>query len=155
MAKAAKKKTVAAKATKKKAIVAKATKKKAVAPKATKKKPVAVKATKKTTGSVLQHHLQALLARNLDEIIKDYCEDSVLCLPMGTAKGLKSIRESFTAAIGMLTPEALGNFKTIKQDTDGEYAYILWSALPVVKFAGDTFHVHDGKIIMQTFVSQM
>ena len=143
-----------AKAMKKKAVAAKATKKKAVTAKATKKKAATAKATKKTTESVLQHHVQALMARNLEEIIKDYCEDSLLCTPMGTTKGLKGIRESFTMALGMLTPEAMGNMKSIKQDIHGEYAYVLWSALPAVTFAGDTFHVRNGKIIMQTFVGQ-
>lgn len=155
MAKAVKKKTVAAKATKKKAIVAKATKKKAIVAKATKKKPVAAKATKKTTESVLQHHMQALLARNLDEILKDYCKASILCTPMGTARGLKEIQDFFAQALSGFTPEALANMKNIRQEIDGDYAYILWSALPVVSFGGDTFHVRDGKIIMQTFVSQM
>jgi hypothetical protein len=152
MAKATKKKAVAAK---KKAVVVKATQKKAAGVKATKKKAVATKATKKTTESVVRHHVQALLARNLDELLKDYCEDSVLCSPMGTSKGLKSIRESFKAALGMLTPEAMANMKNIKQDVNGEYVYVIWSALPAVPFASDTFHIHDGKILMQTFVTPM
>src|SRR4030042_512558 len=142
------------KAMKKKAVAVKATKKKAVTAKATKKKAVAAKATKKTTESVLQHHVQALLARDLDEILKDYCEQSVLCTPMGTAKGLKSIRESFVSALRMLTPEALGNMKSTKQDINGEYAYVVWTALPTVKLGSDTFHVHNGVIMLQTFVGQ-
>jgi ketosteroid isomerase-like protein len=112
-------------------------------------------AKKATTESVIQHHVQALMSRNLDEIMKDYCEDSVMCSPMGVSKGLKGIRESFTGALGMLTPEAMGNMKSIKQDIVGEYAYALWSALPAVKFAGDTFHIHNGKILMQSFISPM
>jgi ketosteroid isomerase-like protein len=112
-------------------------------------------AKKTTTESVLKHHVQALMSRDLDEIMKDYCKDSVLCTPGGISKGLKDIREGFTAALGMLPPEAMANMKTIKQDIDGEYAYVLWSALPTVKFAGDTFHVHNGIIIMQSFVGQM
>ncbi len=112
-------------------------------------------AKKATTESVLQHHVQALMSRDLDEILKDYCEDSVMCTPMGTAKGIKGIRESFTAALGMLTPEAMANMKTTKQEIHGDYAYILWSALPAVPFGGDTFHVHNGIIMMQSFVGQM
>jgi len=135
--------------------MAKAMKRKAVAAKATKKKATTAKTMKKTTESVIQHHVQALMSRDLDEILKDYCEESVLCTPMGTAKGLKGIRESFIAALGMLTPEAMGNMKAIKQDIQGEYAYALWSALPAVKLGSDTFHVHNGIIIMQSFVGQM
>ncbi len=155
MAKAMKKKAVAAKVTKKKTAAAKATKKKTTAAKATKKKTTAAKSAKKTTESVLQHHVQALLARKLDEIIKDYCEESVVCMPTSTARGLKEIRDTFATALKMLTPEALSNMKNIKQDIDGEYCYALWSAMPVIRFAGDTFHVRDGKILLQTVVTQL
>jgi len=143
-----------AKEAKKKTVTAKAPKKKAVAAKATKKKTATTKATKKTTESVLQHHVQALMARDLDEILKDYCEESVLCTPMGTSKGLKALRESFKAALGMLTPESLANMKSTKQDIIGDYAYVVWTALPTIKLGSDTFHVHDGVIMLQTFVGQ-
>jgi hypothetical protein len=144
-----------AKATKKKTTSVKATQKKTVPAKAAKKKTAAVKKAKKTTASVLRHHTQALISRKLDEILKDYCEESLVCTPMGTARGLKEIRDTFMAALNTFTPEALANMKSIRQEINGDYAYILWSALPVVSFGGDTFHVRDGKIIMQTFVSQM
>lgn len=110
---------------------------------------------KKTTEAVLQHHVQALVSRNLDAIMEDYARDSVLFSPSGAAKGLESLRAAFTGVLGMLTPEALANMKVIKQDISGEYAYVLWSALPAVPFGGDTFYVHNGKIMMQSFVGQM
>jgi hypothetical protein len=150
MAKTTKKKAAPVKAAKKKAAPVKA--KKAVAAKA-KKAPA--KATKKTTASVLQHHTRALISRQLDEIMKDYCEESLVCTPMGTARGLKEIRDTFMAALNTFTPESLANLKSIRQEINGDYAYILWSALPVVSFGGDTFHIRDGKIIMQAFISQM
>ncbi len=155
MAKTTMKKAEAGKVIKKKNVAAKATKKKTTITKAAKKKTAAAKATKKTTESVLQHHVQALLARNLDVLLEDYCEDSVLCSPTGTSKGLKSIREFFKAALGMFSPEVMANMKTIKQDVNGEYVYVIWSALPAIPFGSDTLHIHDGKIVMQTFVSQM
>ncbi len=34
-------------------------------------------------------------------------------------------------------------------------AYVLWSALPAIAFAGDTFCVRGDKIILQSFVTQM
>jgi len=155
MAKTTKKKAEAGKVINKKAVAVKATKKKTTITKAAKKKTAAAKATKKTTGLVLQHHLQALLSRKMNEIIKDYCEESLVCTPMGAARGLKEIRDTFTGALQMLTPEAMANMKVSKQEINGDYAYVLWSAPPVVTFAGDTFHVHDGVIMMQTFVGQM
>jgi ketosteroid isomerase-like protein len=105
---------------------------------------------KTTVEAVMQHHGQALLSGNLDELLKDYTRDSVMFTPMETYKGPERIREAFAGLMKMLPPEALANFKITKQEVQGEYAYVLWSALPTFPSAGDTFHVRKGKIIMQS-----
>ena len=109
----------------------------------------------KTTEAVLQHHGQAVMSGNLEMIVQDYTKDSVLYTPNGTYKGLDGIKAGFTAMAKILTPEVTANFKTIKQEINGEYAYLLWTALPAIPFAGDTFHVRDGKILMQSVIIQM
>lgn len=38
-----------------------------------------------------------------------------------------------------------------KLDVEGEVAYIFWPAPPLCALATDTFVVHNGKIIVQTF----
>ena len=103
--------------------------------------------------AVMQHHGQALMSGNLDELIKDYTKDSVLFTPAGTYKGPESIKAGFAAVMKMLPPEAIANFKVTKQEIQGEYVYVLWTALPTFPFAGDTFHIHDGKIVMQSVIS--
>jgi len=108
-----------------------------------------------TTEAVVKHHVQALVSGNLDGVMDDYARDAVIFSPNGASKGLENIRAMFTAAMKMLTPAVMANMKVIRQEIDGEYAYILWSALPAVPFAGDTFRVHNGKIVMQSFVGQM
>ena len=105
---------------------------------------------KTTVESVMQHHGQALLSGNLDELLKDYTKDSVMFTPMETYKGPESIKGAFAGLMKMLPPEALANFKITKQEIQGEYAYVLWTALPTFPSAGDTFHVRNGKIIMQS-----
>jgi ketosteroid isomerase-like protein len=109
---------------------------------------------KPTTEAVLQHHGQALMSRNVDELIKDYTEDSVFFTPNGVAKGLKGIRAAFTGLMAMFPPEVSANMKNIKQEIDGEYAYVIWTMLPAVKSGSDTFHVHNGKIMMQSAFMQ-
>jgi ketosteroid isomerase-like protein len=109
---------------------------------------------KKTIEAVLQHHGQGVITGNIDMILQDYTEDSILYTPTETFKGLDGIKRGFTAMGKMFTPEVAANFKAIKQEIHGEYAYLLWSALPAVPFAGDTFHVHNGKILMQSVVFQ-
>jgi len=105
---------------------------------------------KTTIEAVMQHHTQALMSGNLDELVKDYTRDSVLFTPMETFKGPESIKGAFAALAQMLSPEALANFKITKQEIQGEYVYVLWTALPTFPSAGDTFHVRNGKIIMQS-----
>jgi ketosteroid isomerase-like protein len=108
-----------------------------------------------TTESVLGQHIQALISRNLDAIISDFSDDAVVFTPNGAFKGPENIRAFFAASLNMLTPEAMNNLAVIKQDIDGEFAYVLWSAVPAVSFAGDTFCVRGGKIVLQSFVTQM
>jgi ketosteroid isomerase-like protein len=105
-----------------------------------------------TTEQVMQHHEAALLSGNLDELAKDYTEDSVLMTPVETYKGSESIKAAFGAMMNMLTPEAMANFKVSKQDIQCEYVYLLWTVAPAFPFAGDTFHIHNGKIMMQSVV---
>jgi ketosteroid isomerase-like protein len=109
-------------------------------------------AASSTIEIVLGQHVQALVSRSLDSIMRDYTDDAVVFSPNGAFKGSENIRAFFTAALGMLPPEALNNLKVIKQDIDGEFVYVLWSAEPAIQFAGDTFCIRDGKIVMQAFV---
>jgi len=105
---------------------------------------------KVTVEAVMEHHGQALMSGNLDELVKDYTKDSVFFAPTETYKGPERIKAVFATLMKMLSPEALANFKITKQEIQGEYVYLLWTALPTFPFAGDTLHVRDGKIIMQS-----
>jgi ketosteroid isomerase-like protein len=111
-------------------------------------------AKKATIEEVIQHHGQALMSGGIDELLKDYTKDSVFFTPTETYKGLDGIRAAFTAITKMLPPEAIANFKTIKQEIQGEYVYVLWTALPAVPFGGDAFHIRNGKIMMQSVIFQ-
>jgi len=107
---------------------------------------------KATVETIMQHHAQALTSGNLDELMKDYTKDSVLFTPTETFKGPERIKAAFAGMMKMLPPEALANFKASKQEIQGEYVYLLWTALPTFPSAGDTFHIHNGKITMQSVV---
>ncbi len=107
-----------------------------------------------TTAAVLEHHLQGIFARDVDEIMRDYTEESVLISANGVAKGLEPIRGFFAYAVSVMTPEVLATAKTIRQEVYGEFAYVLWSAAPAVVIAADTFCIRGGKIVMQSFTAQ-
>jgi ketosteroid isomerase-like protein len=105
-----------------------------------------------TTEAVFAHHLQEIFARSVDGIMLDYVEESVVFAPQGIFKGLEQIRAFFTAAMPtVLTPDVLAAIKIQSQAIDGEFAYVLWSALPKILVGSDTFCIRDGKIIMQVF----
>jgi ketosteroid isomerase-like protein len=107
---------------------------------------------KATTESVFQHHMQAVQSGNVDEVLKDYSKDSVIFTPTETCKGLESIKASFQNLINASPAEAMANIKTTKLEIRGEYVYLLWTMPPAIPFAGDTFHIHNGKIMMQSVI---
>jgi hypothetical protein len=134
--------------------MAKTIKKKTAPAKIAKKKAAPAKKAKKTTEAVLQHHVRALLSRDLGKLMTDYCQDSVMCTAEGTAKGLEGIRVMFGELMKAFPPDVSANMKNIKQDINGEYAYVIWTMPPAVKLGSDTFHVHNGKIMMQSVIIQ-
>ena len=108
--------------------------------------------TTSTTEAVLQHHLQAIFARDLDAIVSDFADDAVFFTPFGSSKGPDQIRAAFAAIMNLVTPEVMAEMKLGQQHIDGEFAYILWSAGAHITTASDTFCVRNGKIVLQTFV---
>ena len=105
-----------------------------------------------STQATVAHHLQAI-AQGLDAVMGDYSEGSVLFTPDGPRRGLAEIRSFFAAFIANSPPELIRAFTLIRQDVDGEAAYILWKADPYIPLATDTFVVRDGKILVQSFAA--
>lgn len=106
--------------------------------------------TAAATQAALDHHLGAIIAVDVDEMMKDYTEDSVVVVPDGTFKGLAEIRGFFNEFSKALTPEFLAAFEMIKSEVHGDTAYIAWSVGDAVPLGTDTFVVTDGKIRIQT-----
>jgi ketosteroid isomerase-like protein len=101
------------------------------------------------TQAVLDHHLSAF-AVGLDEIMKDYTDESVLIAQDQTVRGLAGIRSFFEDFIAGFTAEAWESFAVTKSEVVGDIAYITWKAPPLASLGTDTFLVRDGKIAVQT-----
>ena len=108
-----------------------------------------------TTEEVMGHHMGAMAATDVDEIMADYADDAVLFSPDGTIEGKAAITEFFTGFMTLLTPEFLANFVMGSQQVNGEYGYLTWSVTGAVPLGTDSFHVVDGKIKMQSFAVHM
>jgi ketosteroid isomerase-like protein len=110
-----------------------------------------------TTQQILEHHLKAFGDGDLEGILEDYTEVSVLFTPDGLLRGPGEIRplfEAFLAEFGK--PGA--SFEMKKQIVDGETAFIVWSAETVdnvYELATDTFVIREGKIVTQSLAGKI
>ena len=104
----------------------------------------------KQTEAVLAHHLEVVVAKDVDAILSDFTDASVVYTQERQFRGLGELREFFTGFVGLLTPEVLAKFKIVRQDVDGEIAYIVWTVGEMIPLGSDTFVVRDGKITVQT-----
>src|SRR5262249_33548934 len=75
----------------------------------------------RTPQEVFAHHGKALAAGDLDEIVVDYADDSVLITPAGVARGKDRIRKAFTKLLDDL-PDAAWDLKN--QIFDGDVLFL-------------------------------
>ena len=105
------------------------------------------------TQEVLDHHWEAFSQNDMEAVMADYTEESVLITPDRTYKGLDEIRTNFENAFKAF-PKDGTTFQLDKSVVEGDVAYILWQAkTPAfnLSYATDTFIIRDSKIISQTY----
>ena len=110
----------------------------------------------KQTEEILLKHLQAFGSGDVDAIMTDYDDASVLIMPEGPLHGTAEIRSGFESLLADFPPGS--TFELAAQIVEGEIAYIVWSGESEklkILFATDTFVIREGKIIAQTFAAQM
>lgn len=120
---------------------------------------ITIQSQEKSTAEVHDHHHQAFLDQNVEEIIKDYDEESILITPDGNLhKGVEEIRNTFEIAFTQIFPSEM-DLQLIKKTTDEGIVFLLYSLSnaetgeTVWKFASDTFIIENGKIKYQTVVA--
>ena len=104
----------------------------------------------RTTEAVFQHHVRALGAGDLDEIVADYTDDAVFIKPAGVKRGKDGVREGFTQLLADV-PNAAWSLKT--QIYEDDALFLEWSAdagATRVDDGIDTFIFRDGLIRLQT-----
>jgi len=109
--------------------------------------------SEESTKKVLEHHWDAFQANDLEATMADYTEESILITPDKTFKGLQEIRDNFVFAFTIF-PKGKSTLKLRKSIVQHEVGYITWEATtPKTKksFNTDTFIIHDGKIVRQTY----
>jgi hypothetical protein len=104
----------------------------------------------RTPQEVFAHHGQALAAGDLDEIVADYADDSVVITSAGVARGKDEIRQVFVKLLDEL-PDAAWDLKNLI--FDGDVLFLEWTADAAanrVDDGVDTFVFRDGMIWAQT-----
>ena len=99
---------------------------------------------------VFAHHGKALAAGDLDEIVADYADDSVVISAAGVARGKDGVRAVFVKLLDDL-PNAAWELKT--PIFAGDVLFLEWSADSTVNRVDDgvdTFVFRDGMIWAQT-----
>ena len=101
---------------------------------------------------VVMGHLEAFGALDIEALMADYDENSVIMMPGAELRGPDQIRPAFEAfAEEFGQPGTVFELKTAA--FDGPIGYITWTAETPANVYGlstDTFFVEDGKIRAQT-----
>ncbi|MEO5594805.1 MAG: nuclear transport factor 2 family protein [Chitinophagaceae bacterium] len=105
---------------------------------------------------VVTRHLNAFLNNDLEAVVADYTEESVLITRDATYTGPGQIRDFFTNLM-IHFPKNKSLFKMDRVARDSDLVYIVWHAnTPTVKvpLGTDTFIMRNGKIHKQTFAGE-
>ncbi len=110
-----------------------------------------------TTQQILDHHLKCFGEGDLDGILEDYTDASLLFTPDGILRGPSGMRPLFEAFFAEFAKPG-ASFDMKYQSVEGETAYIVWAAETadnVYELGTDTFTVRDGKIVAQSFAAKV
>lgn len=105
------------------------------------------------TQEVLDHHWETFVNNDLEGVMEDYTEESILITPDTTYRGLDAIRDNFIRAFEAF-PTENSTLTLNKSVAEKDIGYILWEASTEnfeLRYATDTFVIRDGKIIRQTY----
>lgn len=105
-----------------------------------------------TANEVFEHHLSAFGAGDIDEILTDYTEETIMIYGDKVWRGLDGAREFFHMWIDDLLP-AGSRFDVIDRHAVDDWLYITWTAESdnyKFDYGTDTFLIQGGKILRQT-----
>ena len=106
----------------------------------------------RSTEEVLNAHLAAFGAGDVDALMQDYTETSVVIAPFGVLEGTDAIRGLLEALVAEFAKPGM-SFSLNTTYISGNVAYIIWNAETadnIYEYATDTFHIDEGKIQSQT-----
>ncbi|UGT44249.1 nuclear transport factor 2 family protein [Nocardia yamanashiensis] len=106
------------------------------------------------TRAVLERHLKAWRAGDIDAVMADWAEDGVLVNAAGIFAGKDAIRPFYSEVFGTYFPDdvrAAVDLDHIK--VEGDVAFCEWQG-GIAEYACDTIIVRDGKKVAHTFAAK-
>lgn len=106
------------------------------------------------TRAVIERHLEALLAADLETLISTFADDAVVISPEGPMTTRGEIVDGCRRLLSGLFAPGTYTFTVDSLVTDGEIGLLTWHAScrgTEIPFAADTFIVRDGRISSKTF----
>jgi ketosteroid isomerase-like protein len=110
------------------------------------------------TQTVLDRHLAAFVAGDVEASIADYSDDAVFIGPGGASSGHDALRAMFTELYSELFKPGTYEFGLDGMQVEGPVVLMRWHAdcaAASVTGAADTFVMRDGKIVAHTFTGQI
>jgi ketosteroid isomerase-like protein len=108
-----------------------------------------------TTEAVVNHHLGAFGAGDVDALLSDYTAESVMITADGHLTGPDELRPAFEGLVAEFSKPGV-IFEMQHMSVVDDVAYIVWNAETddnIYQIGTDTFVVKDGKIMKQTFTT--
>jgi ketosteroid isomerase-like protein len=110
-----------------------------------------------TTREILDHHLAAFFAYDLEGVLSDYGKEIVFFTANGPLTGVDAVRPFFEPLLAEFRQP--GSRFDLKQFiVEGDHGYILWNAETsdnVYEMATDTFVVREGRIVAQSYTASV
>ncbi|WP_458207941.1 nuclear transport factor 2 family protein [Haladaptatus sp. NG-SE-30] len=110
-----------------------------------------------TTRSVLEHHVTAFGDQDLEAILEDYDDESVIITDTETYRGRDEISGLFENLFADFS-QAGSTIQLHHQAIEDDVAHIVWEGETPdneYEFATDTFIIRDGTIVTQTFAGKI
>jgi hypothetical protein len=110
-----------------------------------------------TSRNIIIHHLQSFQDNDLDALMSDYTNESVLITENATYTGPEEIRAFFVDLMRHFPP-LQSSFKLDKIAVNYGLVFIVWHAITPsleVPLGTDTFILKSGKIVQQTFAGEL
>jgi ketosteroid isomerase-like protein len=109
------------------------------------------------TKEILDRHLKAFLACDVDGVLSDYGNEIVFFTAQGPLTGVGEVRALFETLIAEFRKPG-ATFNMQHYFVDGDYGFIIWNAETadnVYEMATDTFVVRNGTIVAQSFAASI